>query len=324
MLQKVKQEEKLRLSSEPPCQSPRYHHADKQPSGHIFYLPAFRTTHQKESSSQEAAALIEGTVGGFPEPTADERSASGMVETEDLSNSHHTGGEFCLENLTIRELQEAFRVTFGRPTSVKDKQWLRRRLSIRLTNSSHVPSTVLATKDRSEAKKSAKEAHHTADSPRCEEVDSQLVDQGVISSKDGAHDSSPSGHVEERIFLSGKRLRPPGLENDPKGGGLRLEVSAAKRIRKPTKRYIEESSDVEARECGGRLITPVTSSRESPTPSAKYRFTSTGSVDSKDPSFVVRKEFLGGFGVQVPYALRVRRGRPRTNFLTFLVRDLFH
>ncbi|XP_078432961.1 uncharacterized protein LOC144704419 [Wolffia australiana] len=35
-----------------------------------------------------------------------------------------------LDQLTIRQLQEAFRVVFGRPTSVKDKRWLRQRLSI--------------------------------------------------------------------------------------------------------------------------------------------------------------------------------------------------
>jgi len=38
--------------------------------------------------------------------------------------------DFSLDNLTIKELHETFKATFGRETSVKDKQWLKRRISI--------------------------------------------------------------------------------------------------------------------------------------------------------------------------------------------------
>ncbi|KAL0380563.1 UNVERIFIED_CONTAM: Developmentally-regulated G-protein 2 [Sesamum angustifolium] len=44
-------------------------------------------------------------------------------------------GEIHLDNLSVKDLQETFKATFGRETSVKDKQWLKRRIIMGLTNS---------------------------------------------------------------------------------------------------------------------------------------------------------------------------------------------
>ncbi|KAF5949270.1 hypothetical protein HYC85_011263, partial [Camellia sinensis] len=52
-------------------------------------------------------------------------------------------GEICLDNLSVRELHETFKATFGRETSVKDKQWLRRTIAMGLANSCDVPTTTL-------------------------------------------------------------------------------------------------------------------------------------------------------------------------------------
>ncbi|KAF8083547.1 hypothetical protein N665_0766s0007 [Sinapis alba] len=50
-------------------------------------------------------------------------------------------GEICLNNLPIKALQETFKATFGRETTVKDKTWLKRRITMGLTNSCNVPTT---------------------------------------------------------------------------------------------------------------------------------------------------------------------------------------
>uniref|UniRef100_A0A6N2KMS3 Uncharacterized protein n=1 Tax=Salix viminalis TaxID=40686 RepID=A0A6N2KMS3_SALVM len=65
-------------------------------------------------------------------------------------------GEICLDNLSIKELHETFKATFGRETTVKDKQWLKRRISMGLTNSCAV-STNFIIKDNKFAKKGNEE-----------------------------------------------------------------------------------------------------------------------------------------------------------------------
>ncbi|CAL5419319.1 unnamed protein product [Camellia sinensis] len=62
-------------------------------------------------------------------------------------------GEICLDNLSVRELHETFKATFGRETSVKDKQWLRRRIAMGLANSCDVPTTTFVIKDSKVVKK---------------------------------------------------------------------------------------------------------------------------------------------------------------------------
>lgn len=47
-----------------------------------------------------------------------------------LPESNYGQSTFLLDNMSIRELHEAFRSTFGRETSVKDKQWLKRRIDL--------------------------------------------------------------------------------------------------------------------------------------------------------------------------------------------------
>ncbi|XXG84846.1 hypothetical protein AAC387_Pa11g0065 [Persea americana] len=51
-----------------------------------------------------------------------------------LPESNFGQSTFLLDNMSIRELHEAFRSTFGRETSVKDKQWLKRRILFGLQN----------------------------------------------------------------------------------------------------------------------------------------------------------------------------------------------
>ncbi|CAL5421719.1 unnamed protein product [Camellia sinensis] len=72
-------------------------------------------------------------------------------------------GEICLDNLSVRELHETFKATFGRETSVKDKQWLRRRIAMGLANSCDVPTTTFVIKDNKVVKKGKEESFKSVD-----------------------------------------------------------------------------------------------------------------------------------------------------------------
>ena len=64
-----------------------------------------------------------------------------------------------------------------------------------------------------------------------------------------------SSQIDEHQTSSGTRLENNGVENNFGNEDLAADQRAAKRVRKPTKRYIEELSEAESKEYGGRLIT---------------------------------------------------------------------
>uniref|UniRef100_A0A1D1XQE9 Telomere repeat-binding protein 6 n=1 Tax=Anthurium amnicola TaxID=1678845 RepID=A0A1D1XQE9_9ARAE len=332
MLEKVKQQEKLRLSRDATLCSPKYDNVDKRFSDQLVDLPVCNNIPQTESFSHEAASLVpitlnEGSVGYCPDSVEKEQTAGRTLFTGDFSSIHRDfsllEGEICLDDLTIRELQETFRATFGYQTSVKDKLWLKRRIAMELTNSCDIPSTRFIIKDRKIVMKNPTKGHCIAERTKYE-VDSQPAGQNIGSVIDKIQDSPsscPRSPFQGERSLSGKRLRTSTLENDSKIEDLHIEIIEAKRVRKPTRRYIEELSEVETGECCAQPITPIKSSGLNQY-SAKYRFRPASSIGSQHTTFITRKDFLGGCGVQIPYVLRVRRRRPRKNFVALMNADL--
>ena len=222
-------------------------------------------------------------------------------------------GEICLDNLSIRELHETFKATFGRETSVKDKQWLKRRIAMGLTNSCDVSTTTFILKDNKSMKKVKEEC--------CKSVDGTLIEDTVVGAKnDNCRDSptSRNNRGEAHQILSGKRLRNSSVEYDCGSDDLHTEQIAGKRIRKPTKRYIEELSEADSREYGGRLTSSVKNSVHGQS-SPKSQARPVRNVCSEGKTVVTRLDSLGGSGVQVPYVFRVRRSRPRKNFMALMV-----
>ncbi|KAJ9691965.1 hypothetical protein PVL29_011190 [Vitis rotundifolia] len=222
-------------------------------------------------------------------------------------------GEICLDNLSIRELHETFKATFGRETSVKDKQWLKRRIAMGLTNSCDVSTTTFIFKDNKSAKKVKEEC--------CKSMDGTLIEDTVEGAKNDNCRDSPTSHNnrgEAHQILSGKRLRNSSVEYDCGSDDLHTEQIAGKRIRKPTKRYIEELSEADSREYGGRLTSSVKNSVHGQS-SPKSHARPVRNVCSEGKTVVTRLDSLGGSGVQVPYVFRVRRSRPRKNFMALMV-----
>ncbi|XP_026398517.1 uncharacterized protein LOC113294341 [Papaver somniferum] len=220
-------------------------------------------------------------------------------------------GEICLDNLSVKELHETFRATFGRATTVKDKLWLKRRIAMGLTNSCDVATSTFTIKDKTLIRREKIEG-----GAPCEIKCSKSADQvdGIFK---GSHKDSPITPAnkvgDEQV--SGKRLRKSDAEDEYICEDPHNEHT--KRVRKPTKRYIEELSKDDNSECSVKPVPSVKSSgncQSDPKPPVKPG----QSVGLERPAVVTRQESFGGSGVQVPYVSRVRRGRPRENFMPLM------
>ncbi|KAM0949171.1 putative transcription factor MYB-HB-like family [Dioscorea sansibarensis] len=229
-------------------------------------------------------------------------------------------GEIHLDSLTIRELQEAFRATFGRQTSVKDKLWLKRRIAMGLTNSCDIPSGNFTIKDNKIVKKDDfKELPCRLQASNLEAVPLP-TDKLVVPIDDNcqsSHRSSPANQDEDQQQSSCKRNREIILECDVQSADISEEPCVAKRVRKPTKRYIEELSEFEPRECTGKVFTPSRLSEQCHL-SSKSRSRPSHVIGLQSQPSVTRQDSLGGLTVHIPYVCRVRRQRPRKSFMTFM------
>ncbi|XP_062220460.1 uncharacterized protein LOC133919912 isoform X2 [Phragmites australis] len=227
-------------------------------------------------------------------------------------------GEVCLDDLTIRELQEAFRATFGRQTTVKDKLWLKRRISMGLTNSCDVPSSGCVVKDYKIVSKDAKqEIPNTDEIAKIELQATPLVRDQVIDPGNKGDSPSSSYYQSGDQQGSSKRLKRVPINNDEPQGTLLAKQCSNKRARKPTKRYIEELSDIETCDSTGKLSVPAKRPAHDEV-LLKPRGAPFYEVDSLSTIYPTRKDILGGFSVHVPYVSRMRRGRPRKDFISFV------
>ncbi|KQK01645.1 uncharacterized protein LOC100846611 isoform X2 [Brachypodium distachyon] len=244
-----------------------------------------------------------------------EPSVSGI--TSSVPDFSILRGEVFLDTLTIRELQEAFRATFGRQTTVKDKLWLKRRITMGLTHSCDVPSSGCVIKDYIVVGKDAKEELPTIEGILKVEVEATSLARDQVLDHANERDTPSSSYYQsEDQQRSSKRLKGISTDNDESLGTLQDEQGTAKRLRKPTKRYIEELSDIETFDSTGKLSSPGKRPAHDEVllrPRATFQ-----EVDSLTITYPTRKDTFGGFSVHVPYVSRMRRGRPRRNFSSFL------
>jgi hypothetical protein len=228
-------------------------------------------------------------------------------------------GEVCLDDLTIRELQEAFRATFGRETTVKDKIWLKRRITMGLTNSCDVLSSGCVVKDYRIIGKDDKQVlPNMKETPEVELQAISLVRDQIMNPVNERSLPSSSYYHSEDQQGSSKRLKRVPITNHEPPRNLLAEQCTIKRIRKPTKRFIEELLDTDARDSTGKHSSPakkVACDEVLPKPWV----TPFHEVDSLRMNYHTRKDILGGVTVHVPYVSRMRRGRPRKDFISFVV-----
>ncbi|XP_039033807.1 uncharacterized protein LOC120169751 isoform X2 [Hibiscus syriacus] len=221
-------------------------------------------------------------------------------------------GETCLENLSIKELHEVFKATFGRDTTVKDKLWLKRRIAMGLTNSCDVSTTTFVIKDDKLVKKDNEDSANYVNLATGKEFPAVAVEYNgdVLNSL---------SQIDEHQTVSAVRSGNDVVENNFANEDLAADQRAAKRVRKPTKRYIEELSEAESKDSGnsGRLLASTKNIGIRSMPSKSHgRLARNASLEGR--TVITRLDSLGGFGIQVPCVYRVRRSRPRKNVMELL------
>ncbi|KAJ6342535.1 hypothetical protein OIU78_010462 [Salix suchowensis] len=202
---------------------------------------------------------------------------------------------------------ELVAATFGRETTVKDKQWLKRRISMGLTNSCAV-STNFIIKDNKFAKKGNEEG--------CNGMYGSFAKDPSIVNQKGLP-TCLVGQLDYHKVVPERRLENHNIDDYSGSDDHENEQRAAKRVRKPTKRYIEEFSEVESKESSGRLLNLAKNSGHG-LMSPKSHVRLVRNVSSGGRTVVTRLDSLGGSGIQVPCVSRVRRSRPRKNFMALL------
>lgn len=212
-------------------------------------------------------------------------------------------GEICLDNLPIKALQETFRATFGRETTVKDKTWLKRRIAMGLINSCDVPTTNLTIKDNKLVGNQEKSNDMT-------NVVTKDMGDDVRATKPKDAPSS-NDHVNGHSNASGHAL---GGNHYYASEDYSSEQRAAKRVRKPTRRYIEELSETDDKQQNDKSMIPSKDQRLSEKSEVRSI-----SVSSGKRVAVTRMVSLAGSEFEVPYVSHVRRSRPRENIMALMV-----
>ncbi|CAN0877953.1 Telomere repeat-binding protein 4 [Linum grandiflorum] len=219
-------------------------------------------------------------------------------------------GEICLDDLSIKELQETFRATFGRETSVKDKQWLKRRIAMGLTNSCDVSASSFTIRDNKLVDNGVSSNNMVA------VIGSDQLPEASTSNERQLPSTQSSEQKDEQV-VSDERLREGSICDNHRDVDDHTEERAAKRVRRPTKRYIEELSETESKEAFGRLMDVDPNSRPGqPSPNCDNAHARNASLGGR--TLIIRLDSLGGYEIQIPCVSRVRRSRPRKDFMTLL------
>ncbi|XP_057853002.2 uncharacterized protein LOC131063223 isoform X1 [Cryptomeria japonica] len=320
MLQRIREEERLRRASGPPGNTSSYlmrEHQWNQFDGDYYKnLPnPVSNIPPSDACLEEDTPLLDSTEvkkrifadrkidvswTRIENNSAKDAGGSAPSLTEVVSKPDLDGAEdrILLDKLSIRELQDTFKATFGRETSVKDKQWLKRRISIALKNSNKKNGQEYMT---SRHGKSPSEKFPT-DSSDVQATKSKMI----IDNTDIGVPISPIGNKSSTTSFTDVFIkREFGMSNGDVP--LREEIRR-KRTRKPTRRYIEELSKTDARPNSGRLLNSLRDSDQAMKSCAKPDWNGFDRM-----TLVCREDSLGGCGIQIPFVLRVRRGRPRKN-----------
>ncbi|KAF4399343.1 hypothetical protein G4B88_022426 [Cannabis sativa] len=249
---------------------------------------------------------LSGSIEELSKPSDEQPDSA--PSTSDVCNNqkpdfYKLKGEICLDNLSIKELHEFFKATFGRETTVKDKLWLKRRITMGLTNSCDVATTTFTIKDNKLVNKENEES--------CKNAEGSVELEVETINNSNNSPTNCDAQMEDHNFVSGKRFNE-SVEFDFETEDLHAEQRAAKRVRKPTKRYIEELSEAESRDYSPKVHSSAKHVGFGST-SPKSCLRPVKSVSFNERIMLTRLDSLGGSGVQVPCVSRIRRSRPRKN-----------
>ncbi|XP_057861007.2 uncharacterized protein LOC131069536 isoform X2 [Cryptomeria japonica] len=271
MLQRVNEEERLRLASVVPgrsryalnktvSSSSNWDYSRRSPDSGSHVLsadaPSQESLSPTNSVSTDDNAILDIEKDSNESPPPEE-------EDNAKSDSNLSKKEICLDNLSIRELHDAFRRTFGRETSVKDKQWLKRRISTGLKSTHDGENNNFALENKTaNGKKQEKVSSignkHITDqhvhlfenvrTPRNKVASGSSFEsrgakqpQGKDSSVHSSMEAEKIGNIFNNEFAgngmrAGKRLQKPKAEYD-EYEDTGVEQTAGKTVRKPKLEY---------------------------------------------------------------------------------------
>lgn len=237
-------------------------------------------------------------------------SSKSVIGNSKMPDFSMLKGEIRLDDLSVRDLQETFRATFGRETSVKDKQWLKRRIIMGLTNSCDFTTTTLVITDNETVKMrrdTSKSVHQTV-----------LADRIVKSSPETCESMPTTCNKENEIHSNSIKMEVENsaAQHDSASIDSHSEQRPAKRVRKPTRRYIEELSEGDSGDSSGKAVSTI---RDPAFDQPSVVCARPNHNLESDVRCFTRKDSLGGSGIQVPYVSRIRRSRPRENYMTLMV-----
>ncbi|CAA7056621.1 unnamed protein product [Microthlaspi erraticum] len=206
-------------------------------------------------------------------------------------------GERCLKNLSIKALQETFRATFGRETTCKDKLSLKRRIKMGRINTRVVPTTSTLTVDDNNQIGGEQNIYNDTD----DAFSKVMVDEGRANHCKDSPSSPDCIKGDSNDF----RHSPVEASVDHYSGNEDYdgEYRSAKRARKPTRRYIEETSKINEKQQSDK--SPMLSKDEK---SIKV-------ASSGGRVVATRMVSISGSRIEVPYVSHARRSRPRENIM---------
>ncbi|KMZ56133.1 hypothetical protein ZOSMA_99G00640 [Zostera marina] len=147
-----------------------------------------------------------------------------------------------LDNMNIDELHEVFRSTFGRDTFIDDREWLKRRIMFGLQSTKEMDTSSSITESRSSSNE------HDDNSIFCINCDMppKRLNCGSLSEMNNSEKALPEDHGKEGstdektgMISASDFDTVKSLDLGVKDG----ELTSKKRLRKPTRRYIEELSE---------------------------------------------------------------------------------
>ncbi|XP_068479763.1 uncharacterized protein [Phaseolus vulgaris] len=323
ILQKVKEEEKQRIS----CGSPVHSHVNVDSQCSADKCPVMDGKVQSETPYQDNPSIASSLNYTHSNQSGSmdqcSRPSEGVIESGSSASAIHSNlkpdlsmsdGEICLDKLSIRELHELFKVTFGRETTVKDKQWLKRRIAMSLTNSCDVSATNFIIKDNQIVRKFVEESSGNMN------ISSLISSENMTEEEDiNLKDSSAVNAcgIDDNQVISEIRLRNQNTEYGLEDENNETEQRAAKRIRRPTKRYIEELSENESREQNPRL--PISNKSMGLGQVSSTSYVRPGrNTFSEVRTYGMRFDSLGGSDVQIPCVSLIRRSRPRKDMASLM------
>ncbi|XP_072957278.1 uncharacterized protein [Typha angustifolia] len=188
--------------------------------------------------------------------------------THPIPDTSCDGNTTFLDNMSITELLDAFRSMFGRDTYVKDKQWLKRHILFGLQNFTEIDNVSgllecsLPSYEQEDdliwlPGSSLPEGLYV---PFTEISDSRLL---VVGGGGGAKNDEFSGQdAAASDFSEAVKSEAVKIESTHSNFEGKSTLKTTKRLRKPTRRYIEEISEQKSKSCNGRLK-PLTDTRGS-------------------------------------------------------------